>query len=331
MTSRPSGPCATVRPMRRSLWPLIIATLFAATAAVGAPASLEVRVRWSPDPEAAPTSDAPPPLPDALVWADCDPAAPLPREVTLSIGPEGISPAIAAVTPDGRLSVANIGGASATVHATRGRVTVLTGTAAPGNQLRSAPLRASDRPIELVVTIPGVPTLHATVLVLDRASGRTGSDGGVPLRVEAGTRAVSLFHPHTGELRWPDIGLEPREVAVLELVGRADQWEATLRRRERVAPPAARRAVLMGRVTCSGECGVPTGAEAGVPGAIVFAGDGPLAPLAATGADGAFRLEDLPAGPLQVVVWHPKLGEHREEAVLASGAVTVVNYAFRGE
>lgn len=310
---------------------LAVLVTVAVAPATAAPASVEVRVRWSPDPAVV----DPPPLPDALVWADCDAITPVPREVTLTVGPGGISPAVVAVTPGGRVSVSNIATAKVAIRATRGRVSIMSGDVAPGDVVRSEALRATDRPIEVVATMPGVPTLTAVVRVLDRASGRTGADGSVPLRLAAGTLAVTLFHPLVGELRWADITVAPREVAVLELVGHGDAWEATVRRRERVVAPSLRQAVLLGRVTCAGPCeGVSLGAESGVPGAMVFAGSGPLAPvapLAMTDADGSFRIEGLPAGPISLTVWHATLGEHSEEARLAAGAVTVSTYVFHGE
>lgn len=308
---------------------LLLVTLVLAPSALAAPASVEVRVHWSPDPE----SGQPPPLLDALIWADCASVSPVPQRAVLTVRTGGVVPSVVALAPGGRVTVSNDTGADVSMRLTRGRVVVLQQDLPAGNEVTTDPIGATDRPLELEATTPGVPTLRATVRILDFANARSGSDGGVPLRLSPGVRTISMFHPLVGELRWPGFTLDDGEVAVLDLVGRGERWDAVLRRRESVAPPPAGRSALMGRVVCAGSpCrGLTLGADGGVPGAIVFAGPGPLAPLAVTDPDGRFRIEGLPAGPLEVVVWHPNLGEHREASRLTAGAVTVSNYAYHEE
>lgn len=313
--------------MAHRLWIPALLLLLAAPA-IAAPASVEVRVHWSPDPEEA----QPPPLPDALVWADCDPVAALPLRVILTMRTGGVVPSLAALTPGGRVVLSNDTGATVSVRLTRGRVVVLQQDVAPGAEVTTERITATDRPLELEATTAGVPTLRATVRVLDRANARTGDSGATSLRMAPGERTISLFHPLIGELRWPGFALADGEVAILDLVGRGERWDAVLRRRESVAPPG-NRSVLMGRVLCAGErCrGLKLGADGGLPGAVVFAGSGPLAPFSVADGDGRFRIEGLPPGPAEVIVWHPNLGEHREPARLSPGAVTVANYAYHEE
>jgi hypothetical protein len=169
--------------------------------------------------------------------------------------------------------------------------------------------------------------------VLDRAVARTSRTGAATLRVPAGEHTISLYHPWVGELSWPAIALAPGEVAVLDLVGSGEQWDATVRRREQVDRPAAGTGVLMGRVLCAGaRCAAAgVGADGAVPGAAVAVGDGPLVPVAVTDATGRFRLEGVPAGDVEVQIWHPALGQHTENARIAAGAVTVASYAFHDE
>jgi hypothetical protein len=50
---------------------------------------------------------------------------------------------------------------------------------------------------------------------------------------------------------------------------------------------------------------------------------------AVTGADGAFRLEDVPPGDYTVEIWHETLGKQKTEVTVASGAETNIEFVLK--
>jgi hypothetical protein len=50
---------------------------------------------------------------------------------------------------------------------------------------------------------------------------------------------------------------------------------------------------------------------------------------AITGADGSFKIDQIPAGKYWVTAWHPYLGEVSGEVVIANGAEQKINFELK--
>lgn len=53
--------------------------------------------------------------------------------------------------------------------------------------------------------------------------------------------------------------------------------------------------------------------------------------FAVTGEDGAFKIDNIPAGTYKLTVWHETLGEQTKEVVIKSGADTAIDYSFKAK
>ncbi len=62
-------------------------------------------------------------------------------------------------------------------------------------------------------------------------------------------------------------------------------------------------------------------------GAWVVVADHPY--YAVTGADGTFRLENVPSGPHTIEVWHETLGKQTQEVTVSSGQEATVEFSFK--
>ena len=58
----------------------------------------------------------------------------------------------------------------------------------------------------------------------------------------------------------------------------------------------------------------------------LYVADNPY--VTTTGADGSFKLTDVPPGKYKVTIWHEKLGKITKEVTVQAGATTQLDYAF---
>lgn len=303
---------------------LLLLVLPRALRADEAPATLEVHVTWAQD------DRNPEPLANAVVFADAPPVTPVPLRVTVDHLQSEFMPLVSTVAPGGRMIVRNRSEQETSMRVLLGRKTIERKNLGPGEEMAVNGLEEGPDAYEIAAS--DVADQRAVVRVMNVAHVRTSSEGAAGLRLAAGEREIHLYHPWVGEFVWKGIRLQPGEVALLGISGKGSSFEARLQKRERVAPPARGLGILMGRVLCAGErCKAALGAEGPVPDAAVSVGEGALAPVAVTDAEGRFRIEGVPVGEQTVDIWHKALGRHSEKTRVAPGAVTVINFAFHDE